>query len=130
MTQIIFSSVQTNFIHGFVPTYSASNLSNLIGDISNIYKLLNYNNPVVLEIAIDILRECFKQSKNDIKISRTGENEILIYRIVNGEYRNIILDNDGDIEFLKIPVNRADTYNENHPFITLGNDMQVLVSKI
>ena len=86
-------------------------------EVYGIYNLLNYDNEAVLEIANDILTNCIRVGKNDMKISRTGENEILIFSEDSGTFKNIIIDKDGDIEFLCIPPDRAKTYNEYYPFI-------------
>lgn len=104
-------------------------MTDKIDVLRNIYKILNYNNPVVLDIAADIIENCINQSKTDIKISRTGENEILIFRESNGNFKNIIIDEDGDVEFLYIPVNRSNTKNEHFSFINGYNAFE-LVSKL
>src|SRR5688500_4622896 len=84
--------------------------------VKAMYDILGYNNPLVIDIANDILTSCRNQNKFDVTISRTGDNEILIYRKENGEYKNIMIDESGDIEFLYIPVDRRNTYNEHYSF--------------
>jgi hypothetical protein len=73
--------------------------SDKYSQVEGIYKLLQFDNEAVLEIAHDIIDECFKQAKYDINVSRTGESEILIYTQMDGQYRNIIIDRDADIEY-------------------------------
>lgn len=98
------------------PTSTAL-LRNFEMDIFNIYQHLNLKNEAILQIAFDVISHCRKIGKNDINISYTGDNELLIYRNVDSELRNIIIDENADVEFLVIPVNRRNTFNEHHPFI-------------
>lgn len=86
-------------------------------DLYQLYAKLGYQNEAVLEIGSAIIKDSLAQSKLDIKISRTGENEILIFRETEGTFNNIIIDADADIEYLHIPVNRAETFNEHYSFI-------------
>ena len=46
----------------------------------------------------------------DVKISRTGENEILIFREHEKSFYNILVDEDSDISFLFICNKREDTH--------------------
>lgn len=87
-----------------------------LSEFIEVYNKLGYTNKAVLQLREDILRESYKQNKRDIVISKTGEGELLIYRVVNDEYRNIIIDEDADIEYMNIPANREDTINEYFPF--------------
>ncbi len=48
-----------------------------------------------------------------MKISKTGEGELLIYKSDGKEgYINIIIDEDGDIELMHIPKDRSKTTNK------------------
>jgi len=98
-------------------------------DLCRLYAKLGYQNEAVLEIGSHIIRDCLWQKKLDIKISRTGENEILIFRETEGTFNNLIIDEEGDIEYLHIPVNRAETYNEHYSFAE-HLDTFSLVSKL
>lgn len=100
-----------------------------IEELLSIYSTIGFQNEAIIEIATDVIRDCLNQDKKDIKISRTGENELLIYREIDGVFNNIIIDEDADIEFLHIPINRADTYNEYYPFIE-NIDTYNLASKL
>lgn len=93
------------------------------------YFNLGFTNGAVLEIGIEIIKYCISQKKFDIKISKTGDNEILIFRENLGLFNNIIIDADCDVEFLHIPVNREGTYNEHYSFID-GLDTFILSSKL
>ena len=98
-------------------------------DLCRLYAKLGYQNEAVLEIGSHIIRDSLLQKKTDIKISRTGENEILIFRETEGAFNNLIIDEEGDIEYLHIPVNRAETYNEHYSFAD-HLDTFSLVSKL
>lgn len=104
-------------------------LNEKIKDLNIIYSSLNYHNEAVLEIGIDIINHCFLENKIDIKISKTGENELLIFREIDGEFNNIIIDEDADIEYLHIPIDRRQTSNEHFPFI-YNTNLRGLVSKL
>jgi len=82
---------------------------------SIMYDLLNFENDEVLKIGSKIIWECINQEKKDIQISRTGENELLIFRNVRGTFNNIIIDGDCDIEFMSIPPDRSSAYNIYYP---------------
>jgi hypothetical protein len=64
-----------------------------------------------MNVLDEILNECKLQNKNYI-LSKTGEDEILIYTFVDGTYRNIIIDDENGIEFLFIHKDRSKTFNE------------------
>ncbi len=101
------------------------------GEIYRICKELDFSFESILVIAQDIIREVAKQGKFDVVISKTGEDELLIYRR-NGEgFTNIILDSDADIQFINISGNRASTTCEFIDFIFVDdNKIAELVSKL
>lgn len=113
-------------------TYSFSQnemvMANKEAEVLETYNYLHYNNPIVLEIAFDIINELKKQGKNDFVISKTGDDEILIYRKINGEYRNLIIDEDCDVIYLNIPVDRRNSHNEFYPFAIVNAN--TLASKL
>lgn len=86
-------------------------------EISDTLALLKIDNPAVSEIANDVLLELHAQSKEDVYISYTGDNELLLYRKDNGEYRNLIIDEDGDVVYMHIPTDPRNSYNEFYPFM-------------
>jgi len=98
-------------------------------DLYQLYNKLGYQNEAVLQIGSDIIKDSLHLKKMDIKISRTGENEILIFRETEGTFNNIIIDEDADVEFLHIPLNRSETYNEHFSFID-NFDTFALASKL
>lgn len=50
-------------------------------------------------------------SKN-LNISKSSEGEFIIYISSNGIYKNLLIDEDGDIEILVIPQDKSKTYNK------------------
>jgi hypothetical protein len=81
-------------------------------EIKRVYYQLNYSKSSIFETIGNIITSCISLAKFDIEVSRTGEDEILIFRKVNGTFNNIIIDQEGNIEFLCIPPNRVDSYNQ------------------
>ena len=104
-------------------------LKEKLEELNKMYSVLGFKNKAILEIGSDIIQDCLKQDKLDIKVSRTGENELLFYREKGGTFNNIIIDQDCNIEFLHIPNNRSQTYNERLTFIE-NIDTYKLVSKL
>ncbi len=74
------------------------------------FSLLRYTNHKVLDIGIKIIQFSFQEEKFNMKISKTGENELLFFTEENEIYNNIIIDNDCYVEFLKVDGEK--TFNE------------------
>lgn len=72
--------------------------------LDEMLKLLRFNdNNQIRTIAFNIFKECWKQNKTNIIVSRTSENELLIYTSSNeNDFKNILIDEDGDVSFLEI----------------------------
>ncbi|MCY7410132.1 MAG: hypothetical protein LH473_07655 [Chitinophagales bacterium] len=87
------------------------------GELIDIYKKLNIDNTAVLEIGMDIIYACLDLNILDIQIAYTGNGEILIYRKINENYHNLIIDINGDVEFLYIPFDRSKTFNQYFDFV-------------
>jgi len=84
--------------------------------ISLIYNQLGYTNTVVKDIAHDILNAFVNSGKTNLIVSKTADNEMLIYTNIDGEFRNIIIDENADVEYLFVPKQRRDTFNEYYAF--------------
>jgi hypothetical protein len=115
---------------GFFKSTSIISMANINkeDEAYRMYKYLKYTNSTVLKVIYDILEACRNQYKYDVVISRTGDNEILLYRNRNGEYRNIVIDEECDVFYFCIPVDRKQTYNEFHPYMQV--DANALASKL
>lgn len=113
-------------------TYSFSQnemvMANKEAEVLETYNSLHYNNSTVLEIAFDIISELKNEGKNNFNISRTGDDEILIYRKIDGEYHNLIIDEDCNVVFLNITSDRRNSYNEFYRFAMVN--AKTLASKL
>lgn len=75
-----------------------------------------------------VLREFAAQGKVPT-VSTTGEGELLIYTCQGGDYRNIIIDEDGDIEYLYVDNrDRANSWHEYFDAPTIG-EITTMVSR-
>ena len=81
----------------------------------------------MIKVYNDLIEECKSQGKNII-LSKTGEGELLIYTKYDDVFNNLIIDEDGDVEFMQIPSNWRDTYNEYYYYPNL--DYKKLVSML
>lgn len=121
----------TNFTSFSFSSYSNNPLlPSKIAEIQAIFKELKFKKEAILEIASDILDEAFIQGKTDIKISKTGDNELLIYTFSDGNYKNILIDGDADIEYLYIPQERENTFNEHFSFVMNDFSPKQLAEKL
>ena len=71
-------------------------------EIKNVYQALNFQNPQIFLTAFNIIQLCVIKNISDIKISKSGENELLLYRNKNGEFSNILIDEDCDVSYMFI----------------------------
>lgn len=86
---------------------------------------LNFNDNIKYEIENFTLKLYIHDGRQNIEISQSSEGEMLIYTEKNGAYKNAIFDSDGDIEILKIPIDKRQTQNkiffreDNHNLSTI-----------
>jgi|GEM_PF-6272783 len=71
-------------------------------ELSNIFRELEFENEEIMLTAFNILQSCLISNKTDIELTKTSDNELLLFRKKNGEYSNIIIDEDGDISYIHI----------------------------
>ena len=76
--------------------------------IEELKTLLDFPDNKPYEVANEILN--LLEGNEGIVLSRTGDNEILIYRAHNKNYYNILIDEDSDVSYLFIGDKREDTY--------------------
>lgn len=69
--------------------------------LTNIFSEFKFQNKSTFEVSVKILEELKKTDKK-FTISSTGEDEILFYTKEGGDFKNLIIDEDGDVEFLII----------------------------
>lgn len=95
-------------------------------------------NEMIEELNFDSIKQHIFQNISDIikinkiEVSKTGENELLIYKqLGRNTWLNVIIDEDGDIEIMRIPKNRRKIkskrfYNNNYSekdIITAFNEL-------
>ena len=80
--------------------------------INEISSKLNLGKDIKSEIKNFILKLYMHDSRKNIEISQSNENEFLIYISENGEYKNAIIDEEGDIEIMKIPIDKTKATNK------------------
>jgi|ERR1035437_4913406 hypothetical protein len=73
-----------------------------IQKVVNIYNELNFKNPETLEISFEIIQRCIINKNFDINISKTSNDEILIFKRKGRDFSNILIDEDGDVKFMFI----------------------------
>jgi hypothetical protein len=69
-------------------------------EVNRVYSELNFNNKEVYTISFNIIQELAKNKNFDVKISKSSENEILFYSESDGRFKNLLIDNDGDIQYI------------------------------
>lgn len=84
-------------------------LKNYIRVLQQFY-LLGYNKLIAIKIAFNVINESFEQKK-DIIVSRSGDGELLIFTKKDDYFYNILIDNDGLLEFIFISKDRKQSYN-------------------
>ncbi len=77
-------------------------LDNQIRSIARIYQILQFSNAEIFLTAFNIIQLCAIRNINDIDISKTSDNEMLLFRKKDGEFSNIVIDEDGDISYFFI----------------------------
>lgn len=100
---------------------------NKSAEVFKIYSLLDFKNKSILLLLNNKFVLLFNNNKIDFTISRTGDGEILIYFNNNTHSKNIIIDDDGDIEFLCI--DRKNRENSFHKYYN-KNDFHEIISLI
>ena len=80
--------------------------------IDTISKELSFNEQVKGDIEKFLTKLYLSNSFRNINISKSIENEFVIFLSSNGTYKNILIDEDGDIELLIIPSDKTKTYNK------------------
>ena len=73
-----------------------------LNELSKIIPELNYKENKAIIAAVKILNICAKNKKFNVTVSMSSENEILIYSKNSNQYRNLLIDSDGDIHFILI----------------------------
>lgn len=95
--------------------------------ISQIYKELNFDNEKILSVSAELLQRCALVGKINLNISKTAQQEILIYTLKNSGFNNILIDEDGDISLLRIGDAKEDKFTAFYP-LNDEMDLNTIVS--
>jgi hypothetical protein len=83
--------------------------------IKNIYEELNFNNSDIIFTALNIIQSCIIKNVTDLNVSKTGEKELLLFRSKNGEFSNLLIDEDGDVSYIFIGKKKGSEKTEYFP---------------
>lgn len=79
-------------------------------NIEELKEVLKFHNELPF-ITTQLIIDYCESIKIDIKVSYTGENEILIFiQDTHKNYHNLLIDDDNDMWYMFIGDNREDTY--------------------
>lgn len=78
--------------------------------MTELKSLLNFDSDAPYKLAEIILDKVYELRDDEVVLSRTGDDEILIYREVAGCFYNILIDEDADLSFMFIGNIRNDSY--------------------
>jgi len=77
------------------------------------FQELNYSSETAKDLATLIMKHLVAYGHNNFNISKTGEREFLTYiKTMNGSYKNLLIDEEGDIELIFLPREREKTWNK------------------
>lgn len=79
--------------------------------IVSVLEALKYENNTAATIARELVKELLIQNYLDFQISHTGEGELLIYTKDSESFKNIVIDEEGDIELISLPTDRRKAWN-------------------
>lgn len=78
--------------------------------MTELKSLLNFDSDAPYKLAEILLGKVYELRDEEVVLSRTGDNEILIYREVDGCFYNILIDEDADLSFMYIGNIRSESY--------------------
>jgi hypothetical protein len=79
--------------------------------IDNVFLDLNFSTEDPKIIGREIVKKLLFGGYHNLKISKTGENEFLVYTKHNGCLKNILVDGSGNIEIIVLPKEREKANN-------------------
>ncbi|MEM1000558.1 MAG: hypothetical protein AAGN35_26125 [Bacteroidota bacterium] len=77
---------------------------------------LGFATQKILSLCYNILQEAYRQGKSDLHIDTSAENEIMIFRIINGQYSRILIDEAGDVSYIFIAKRLEDARSKTFMF--------------
>jgi len=81
--------------------------------INQVFGQLNYKSDSGKNMANELIKEMLSMGVSNFQLSTTGEGEFLIYtRSSDGSFRNVLIDENADIEIIFLPRDRTKTKNK------------------
>lgn len=100
------------FLSGLVNEESVELPENIIQKTHEIAASLNFGESTKADI-IKLLHKMYTVNTSvSFNISKSGDSEFLVYVNSNGTFKNVLVNEDGDIELLVIPPDRRKSYNK------------------
>jgi len=90
---------------------------------------LNFNSSITAIIEKFVLELYIKNDNQNIVLSKSSDDQFLMYVNDNGTYKNLLIDEEGDVELLIIPPDRKKTFNQMY-FKSKGFDYSQIISKL
>jgi hypothetical protein len=97
-----FYSTRVSLNESLTTPSAKSFLNSKLSDLDKVCKELNFDNIKSIVAAFKIINICISNKKFDISVSKSSEDEILIFSKKNNQFHNVLIDNDGDIQFILI----------------------------
>lgn len=101
----LFKHHLRNFRNHKKPEPNFNQLIDWLKQVVVVYKSVGFKDPSIISIACELIRHSIAQSKTEIIVTRSDDDEILIYRILENEYSNLLIDDEGDIKFIYVGSN-------------------------
>jgi len=100
------------FLSNFVNDENVELPERITNETNDIIASLSFNEEIKADI-IKLLHKMYTVNTSiSLSISKSGDNEFLVYINSNGTFKNILVNEDGDIELLVIPPDRRKSYNK------------------
>ena len=79
----------------------------------------------IRNVALQMIKEIEKK-KSNVSFSKSSENEFIIYQKTEDQtWKNLLIDEDGDIELIVIPKNKRKTFNQ-HFFLNDSENYKIV----
>ena len=97
-----FYSTRTNLNESITNPSRKGFLATKLSELVTVYNELKINNIDAAISAFYILNICAQNKQFNVLVSKTTEKEILLYTRQKNKFRNLLIDEDGDIHYILI----------------------------
>lgn len=108
---------------------SQNNIFNLLDQLLVRFEQCNMFTHQSVHIGVQLLQECARQDKLDVKIDKSGANEVSFLRQHGKQYSILLLDHENDIKFMYIGTKIVPTQSHVYYFED-GFDYQEIVQRL